>query len=78
MSNPVAKQVLAGDDFWKLELAAGILKLSAGYNQIDGVKSQLAVEVDAGVFIDKLKELIPGKIDDALFDVLKLALKSIP
>lgn len=76
MSESKAQQVLAGDDNWSLDLSNGVLKLSA-HLALEGVAAEAKVEVDAGVFIDKLKDLIPGKVDDAIFDVIKLALKSV-
>jgi hypothetical protein len=45
--------------------------------QYDGVEAdaELKVKLEVGLFIDKLKDLIPGKLDDALFELLKGALK---
>jgi hypothetical protein len=36
----------------------------------------LFIEIGAEQVIDALKEAIPGSIDDAIFDVIKMALKA--
>lgn len=41
-----------------------------------GVDASVSVGVEGDYFVDQLKELIPGKIDDAIFDMLKVALKA--
>jgi hypothetical protein len=43
----------------------------------DGVQADasLAIKLEVDMFIDQLKALIPGKIDDMIFDLLKGAMK---
>ena len=43
---------------------------------LEGASGSLSLTVDSAVLLDKIKELIPGKVDDAVIEVLKLALKS--
>lgn len=60
---------------FKVEVVDGNLLLSAGYMS-DGVGASLGIKVSAEYFIDKLAEKIPGEIDDAVFAMLKAALKA--
>jgi hypothetical protein len=59
-----------------LKLENGKLFLSAGYDGVQ-VDANLVVGIEIDLFIDKLKEKIPGKIDDAVLDLLKVALKAV-
>jgi len=65
----------AGPVDYDLELVGANLKLVVG-SQAEGVSASLVVLVEPGHFLDKLKALIPGKIDDAVIDVLKAAFLS--
>jgi hypothetical protein len=58
----------------KLVVADGKLKLEVKYDSkgLDGV---VGLELDPDYFIDKLAEAIPGKVDDAILNILKAALK---
>ena len=60
----------------KIEIAEGKLKMSAILDT-KGVDAQLSASVDSDYFIDELAKKIPGTIDDAIFDVLKGALKQL-
>lgn len=55
------------------QLAEGV---HARAELVDG-KIVLTTTLDVAVGIDKLKELVPGKIDDAILDVVKMAVKSV-
>jgi hypothetical protein len=59
---------------YKLSLESGKLMISMDY---DGVQADasLAIKLEVDMFIDQLKALIPGKIDDMIFDLLKGAMK---
>lgn len=59
----------------KLDLKDGLLTLSLHY-ALPAVKGAVSVEVSGDVLLDKLAELIPGKVDDAVINILKAALKS--
>lgn len=59
----------------KMELKDGKIQLSAVYSG-DQAGAQMGVTLDPALFIDHLAALIPGKVDDALFEVLKAALKA--
>lgn len=63
----------AGPVSYDLELIEGKIKVSVGSAKLEGVEIGLSVSVDAGHFLDKLKVLIPGSIDDAVIDALKAA-----
>jgi hypothetical protein len=63
----------AGPVSYDLELVEGKLKISVGSAKLEGVEVALAVSVDASHFLDKLKGIIPGTIDDAVIDALKAA-----
>lgn len=59
-----------------VKLANGKLYLIGGYDGVDlDAKLELGVEVD--ILLDKLAEKVPGKIDDAIIEVLKAALKVV-
>lgn len=58
----------------KIEIKDGKVLLSALYDG-KGVDANMGVSVDSDYFLDQLKEAIPGQIDDAIIDVLKVAFK---
>ncbi len=58
---------------YDLELVEGKIKISVGSAKLEGVNVALEVSVDASLFLDKLKGIIPGQIDDAVIEVLKAA-----
>ena len=60
----------------KLSVVAGNLVLASAYAG-KGAGAKLEVSVSSDYFIDELAKLIPGSIDDAIFAVLKSALKSL-
>jgi hypothetical protein len=57
-----------------LALESGKVVLTLGYDG-KGADVKVIGAVEVGYFLDKLAAAIPGKIDDAVFDMLKLALK---
>lgn len=67
--------VLGPEADYKLELSEGLLKLSASYAGKGG-KADLLLALEPGYFLDKLKAVIPGEIDDAIFDIIKGALEA--
>lgn len=58
-----------------VDLQDGKVVLEAKY---DGKQADASVKVaiDAGLLLDKLKDKIPGKIDDGVIELLKAALKA--
>lgn len=60
----------------KVEIVDGKISLSADLDT-QGMDATLKVSVDAEYFIDELAKKIPGQIDDAIFAVLKSALKAL-
>lgn len=61
----------AGPVSYDLEFVDGKIKISVGSAKLQGVDVALAVAVDASFFLDKLKSVIPGEIDDAVIEALK-------
>lgn len=59
-----------------VEIKEGKLQLSAVLDT-GGVDANVAVAVEFDYFIDELAKKIPGQIDDAIFAVLKTALKDL-
>lgn len=59
-----------------VEIKEGKLQLSVKLDT-QGLDGQLSVSVDSDYFIDELAKKIPGTIDDAIFAVLKGALKQL-
>ncbi len=59
-----------------VEIKEGKLQLSAVLDT-GGVDANVAVAVEVDYFIDELAKKIPGQIDDAIFAVLKTALKDL-
>lgn len=60
----------------KLVLEQGKVKLVAEYDS-KGLDGKVEMAVDSDYFIDELAAKIPGQLDDAIFAVLKQALKSL-
>lgn len=60
----------------KVEIKEGKIQLSAVLDT-GGVDANLSISVDADFFIDALAAKIPGQIDDAIFAVLKTAIKAL-
>lgn len=61
---------------YDLKMEAGLLKLSVSYKGNEAGASA-SVSLEPGLFLDKLKALIPGQIDDAVIELLKSALKAL-
>lgn len=70
------KKELGAEGEVKLELSGGKLSLLVNYDS-KGLDGQVKLSVDSDYFIDELKTKIPGQIDDAILEVLKVALKSL-
>jgi hypothetical protein len=47
-------------------------KFSVGYDG-KGVDGEISLYLEPDYFLDKLKEAIPGKVDDTVIDLLKAA-----
>lgn len=60
----------------KLVVEGGKLKLVVEYDS-KGMDGSVSMSVDSDYFIDELAAKIPGQIDDAIFAVLKSALKQL-
>lgn len=59
-----------------LKIEGGKLVLSFGWQE-GAVGANVSAQADPDYFIDKLAALIPGSVDDAIFGIIKGALKSI-
>jgi len=67
-------QPLGSEGELKLELKEGKLLLHVNHNS-KGMSAGLELNIDPDYFMDKLAEAIPGKIDDAILEMIKAALK---
>jgi hypothetical protein len=76
MSNKIdlAKGPIGADGDFDLEIENGQLVLEVSYDG-EGVDGTLRVSVDGLYFMDKLKGVIPGTIDDAVIELLKNAIR---
>lgn len=72
-SNLINKE-LGSEGNLSLKIEGGKLKLSLKYDS-SGADAELSVLLEPDYFIDKLAGVIPGQIDDAIFAILKGALK---
>lgn len=72
----LAEGKIGAEGMFDLELKEGKLVLVADHKAA-GSHAKLEVAVDPDYFIDKLAGVIPGTIDDAIFSVLKGALKAV-
>jgi len=77
MSEPkeLASKELSSEANLMLELNDGNVILKVVYDG-KGVDGEVSVKVSGDYFIDKLKEAIPGDVDDAVLEIIKAALKS--
>lgn len=71
------KEELGTEGLLVLKLSQGKLVLELNHAHKSG-KAGLVVEQDASYFLDKLAELIPGQIDNAVIELLKAAVKAQP
>lgn len=61
---------------YDIVVAGGKVKISVSY---DGAQADasLVISLDSDLLLDKLAEKIPGKIDDAVIGLIKVALKAV-
>jgi len=67
-------EIKKGEASLDLDFKEGKLRLSVSYDG-KGADAGLFVDLDPDYFLDKLKAVIPGQIDDAIIEMLKGALK---
>ena len=67
-------EIKKGEASLDLDFKEGKLRLSVSYDG-KGADAGLFVDLDPDYFLDKLKDVIPGQIDDAIIEMLKGALK---
>jgi hypothetical protein len=60
----------------KVELIEGKIVIKSSLDTA-GVDAIAQVVVDGDYFFDKLKEIIPGQIDDAVIELFKAAVKAV-
>lgn len=75
MDMDLHEQPLGAEANLKLELKEGKMLLSVSYDG-KGADASLSLLVDPDYFIDLLAKAIPGEIDDAIFAIIKGALKA--
>ena len=61
---------------YDVKVVSGKVMIEAKY---DGVQADAAlmIAIDSDLLLDKLAEKIPGKIDDAVIQIIKAALKAV-
>lgn len=64
-----------GDVKADVKFEAGKVKITVTYSG-SGAGAGLTVELDSAYFLDKLKDTIPGQIDDSVIELIKMALKA--
>jgi hypothetical protein len=67
-------EIKKGEATLDVDFKEGKLRLSVSYDG-KGADAGLFVDIDPDYFLDKLKAVIPGQIDDAIIEMLKGALK---
>lgn len=67
-------EIKKGEATLDLDFKEGKLRLSVSYDG-KGADAGLFVDLEPDYFLDKLKAVIPGQIDDAIIEMLKGALK---
>ena len=72
----IVKHEISKESVATIELADGNIIVSESLDT-EGVSGVAKIHLNGDYFFDKLKEAIPGQIDDAVIEVLKMAIKSI-
>lgn len=75
MDKELLAKDLSAEAKLSLELVGGKLQLKLDYDG-KGAGASVAVNLEPDYFIEKLAALIPGKLDDAVLEILKSALKA--
>lgn len=75
MDMDIKDGAIGSEGSYDIDLKGGdlVFKVSHGSK---GLSAGVEVSIKAEYFIDKLAEKIPGEVDDAIFAVLKGALKA--
>ena len=66
---------LGSEGEYSLKLVGGKVVFELAH-QSGAVAAGVKAELDPDYFIDKLAEMIPGEVDDAIFAIIKGALKA--
>lgn len=74
MEKEIASGQIGSDGSYKVEFKDGSLKAECGY--MAGVKAGVSLEIPVDFVLDAIKNAIPGKVDDAVIEMLKGALKA--
>jgi hypothetical protein len=75
MDQDLLDKELGAETDLQLKLVDGVLKVGVVYMG-KGVGATVSVDVSSDYFLDKLAALIPGKLDDSIIGILKMALKA--
>lgn len=67
---------IGSEGTYSIKFDKGKVKIEVKHTHKSGSFS-VAVEEDSVYFLDKLKAAIPGKVDDAIIEALKLALRMV-
>ena len=74
MDMDIKEGPLGSEGSYEIDLVAGDLVMRATHDS-GGAAASVELKVRADYFLDKLAEKIPGEIDDAIFAIIKSALK---
>lgn len=72
----IGKGEVGAEGAYNIKLEKGKIAIEIEHAHASGTMAVKIVE-DVPYFLDKLKKAIPGPIDDAIFEALKLALRMI-
>jgi hypothetical protein len=75
MNMDIKDGAIGSEGSYDIDLEAGDLVFKVAHGS-KGVSAGVEVRIKADYFLDKLAEKIPGEVDDAIFAVLKGALKA--
>lgn len=74
MDMDIKEGAIGAEGLYDLEIKEGNLVLMVSHGS-KGLEAAISLKVNTEYFIDKLAEKIPGEVDDAIFAILKGALK---
>lgn len=67
---------LGAEAKYAVSIESGIVKVTVNYKG-DGGNADLVLNIDSGYVLDEMAKKIPGVVDDAVFGLLKMALRQV-
>lgn len=74
MDMDIKEGAIGSEGSYEIDLLDGDLVMRANHES-GGLAAGIELKVKIDYFLDKLAEKIPGEVDDAIFAILKSALK---